>query len=44
MGYFDMSGNCDPALAIRWPVSPAEAIVTAKDAALPLLADAPSRF
>ena len=34
----------DPALAIRWPVSPAEAIVTAKDAALPLLADAPSRF
>lgn len=34
----------DPALGIRWPVSPAEAIVTAKDAALPLLADAASPF
>lgn len=27
----------DPALGIKWPVSAAEAIVTAKDAALPLL-------
>lgn len=27
----------DPALGIRWPVSPAEAVVTAKDRALPLL-------
>ena len=34
----------DPALAIRWPVAPGEAVVTAKDAALPLLADAGSPF
>lgn len=34
----------DPALGIAWPVAPREAIVTAKDAALPLLADAPVRF
>lgn len=34
----------DPALGIAWPVAPAEAIVTAKDAALPLLADAASPF
>jgi dTDP-4-dehydrorhamnose 3,5-epimerase len=34
----------DPALGIKWPVSGAEAIVTAKDAALPLLADAASPF
>lgn len=34
----------DPALGIHWPVDASEAIVTAKDAALPLLADAPSRF
>lgn len=34
----------DPALGIAWPVSPAEAIVTVKDAALPLLADAASPF
>lgn len=34
----------DPALGIKWPVSAAEAIVTAKDAALPLLADAGSPF
>lgn len=27
----------DPALGIKWPVAPSEAIVTAKDAALPLL-------
>lgn len=34
----------DPALGIAWPVAGAEAIVTAKDAALPLLADAAVRF
>lgn len=34
----------DPALGIKWPVSAAEAIVTAKDAVLPLLADAASHF
>lgn len=34
----------DPVLGIAWPVDPAEAIVTAKDAALPLLADAPPCF
>lgn len=34
----------DPALGIDWPVAPGEAIVTAKDAALPLLADAASPF
>jgi dTDP-4-dehydrorhamnose 3,5-epimerase len=34
----------DPALGIQWPVSAAEAVVTAKDAALPLLADAASPF
>lgn len=34
----------DPALGIQWPVSAAEAIVTAKDQALPLLADAPNHF
>ena len=34
----------DPALAISWPISPAAAIVTAKDAALPTLAEAASPF
>jgi dTDP-4-dehydrorhamnose 3,5-epimerase len=34
----------DPALGIAWPVSAAEAVVTAKDAALPLLKDAGSPF
>ncbi len=34
----------DPSLGIKWPVSAAEAIVTAKDAVLPLLADAASHF
>ncbi|MDP3544082.1 MAG: dTDP-4-dehydrorhamnose 3,5-epimerase [Elusimicrobiota bacterium] len=34
----------DPALGISWPVAASEAIVTAKDAALPPLADAPSHF
>lgn len=34
----------DPALGLRWPVAPGEAVVTAKDAALPLLADAGSPF
>lgn len=34
----------DPALGIRWPVSNEAAIVTPKDAALPLLADAGSPF
>lgn len=31
---------CDPALGIDWSIDPAEAIVSQKDAALPLLADA----
>ena len=34
----------DPALGIKWPVSAGEAVVTAKDAALPLLADAENPF
>ena len=34
----------DPALGIKWPVSVNEAVVTAKDAALPLLADAENPF
>ena len=34
----------DPALGIAWPVAAKDAIVTAKDAALPLLADAASPF
>ncbi|PIR16553.1 MAG: dTDP-4-dehydrorhamnose 3,5-epimerase [Elusimicrobia bacterium CG11_big_fil_rev_8_21_14_0_20_64_6] len=34
----------DPALGIQWPLAPAEALVTAKDAALPLLADAGTPF
>lgn len=34
----------DPALGIAWPVAAADAIVTAKDAALPLLADAAPHF
>jgi dTDP-4-dehydrorhamnose 3,5-epimerase len=34
----------DPALGIPWPISAAEAIVTAKDEALPLLKDAPAYF
>ncbi|HXT00289.1 MAG TPA: dTDP-4-dehydrorhamnose 3,5-epimerase [Elusimicrobiota bacterium] len=34
----------DPALGIRWPASAGRAIVTAKDAALPLLADAEPDF
>lgn len=34
----------DPSLGIKWPVAAAEAIVTAKDAALPLLAGADKPF
>jgi dTDP-4-dehydrorhamnose 3,5-epimerase len=34
----------DPSLGIQWPISASEAIVTAKDAALPLLKDAASPF
>jgi dTDP-4-dehydrorhamnose 3,5-epimerase len=34
----------DPALGIQWPVPAAEAIVTAKDSVLPLLADAALHF
>ena len=34
----------DPALGISWPVSPAEAVLTAKDTSLPLLADAPASY
>lgn len=34
----------DPALGIAWPVAGDAAVVTAKDAALPLLADAASAF
>jgi dTDP-4-dehydrorhamnose 3,5-epimerase len=34
----------DPALRIEWPVTPAAAILTPKDAALPLLAAAKSPF
>lgn len=34
----------DPALGIEWPVAEKDAIVTAKDAALPLLKDAGSPF
>jgi len=34
----------DPALAIPWPVEPDAAVVSAKDAALPRLADMPSYF
>lgn len=34
----------DPALGIKWPVSPSAAIVTPKDAELPLLADADNPF
>jgi dTDP-4-dehydrorhamnose 3,5-epimerase len=34
----------DPALGIRWPVSTQEAVVTAKDADLPLFADAEKPF
>ena len=34
----------DPALGIPWPVAPGAAVVTAKDAALPLLADADNPF
>ncbi len=34
----------DPALGIKWPLSPSAAIVTAKDAALPLFADADKPF
>lgn len=34
----------DPALGIAWPIASADAIVTAKDAALPLLADAAAHF
>jgi dTDP-4-dehydrorhamnose 3,5-epimerase len=34
----------DPALAIAWPIRPSEAIVTAKDAELPLLAAADHDF
>ena len=34
----------DPALGIKWPVSASEAIVTAKDSVIPLLADAAIHF
>ena len=34
----------DPELDIKWPIDPSTAIVTAKDAALPLLADADNSF
>jgi dTDP-4-dehydrorhamnose 3,5-epimerase len=34
----------DPALAIPWPVGPDAAILSAKDAALPLLRDMPAYF
>jgi dTDP-4-dehydrorhamnose 3,5-epimerase len=34
----------DPALGIKWPISAAAAIVTGKDAVLPLLADAATPF
>lgn len=34
----------DPALGIAWPIRPGEAIITAKDAELPLLADAGRDF
>ena len=34
----------DPALGIQWPIAPSEALVTPKDAALPLLQDADSPF
>lgn len=34
----------DPALGIRWPIVSSQAVVTAKDAELPLLADAASPF
>ena len=35
---------CDPALAIEWPVDPADVIVNARDQSLPLLADLDSPF
>ena len=34
----------DPALGIAWPVSEADAVLSAKDAALPLLRDLPDYF
>jgi dTDP-4-dehydrorhamnose 3,5-epimerase len=34
----------DPAIGIKWPLPPGEAIVTAKDAALPTLAAADHDF
>jgi dTDP-4-dehydrorhamnose 3,5-epimerase len=34
----------DPALGIKWPVTKAEAIITPKDAELPLLSDADNPF
>ena len=34
----------DPALAIRWPVSPGEAVVSERDSALPLLKDIAAVF
>jgi dTDP-4-dehydrorhamnose 3,5-epimerase len=34
----------DPALAIDWPVDPATAILSAKDAAHPRLSDIPDYF
>jgi len=33
---------CDPALGVDWPVSPEKAITSARDAALPALADMPA--
>jgi dTDP-4-dehydrorhamnose 3,5-epimerase len=34
----------DPALGIEWPIDPGEAIVSERDAVLPLLADQPDLF
>lgn len=34
----------DPAIAVRWPLDPAEAVLSAKDAALPQLASVASPF
>lgn len=44
--YYDPEGESgvswsDPALGITWPISSADAVLSAKDAALPRLADAP---
>jgi len=34
----------DPALGIDWPIAPAAAVLSAKDAAAPVIADAPDLF